>query len=134
MEPRLTSRVFLLASLSLSMVLSGHAQIAQPCCAQHTFIGNSPDEGNPGWHQEAQGLTHDADYWTSRRTQLSGQLHQRDPAPAGASLSRPICRAASIAAPAVCRAWSCARRHCSGPDTTITAIWISTSSMVRAIS
>jgi HYR domain len=62
MEPRLTSRLFLWASLSLSMVLSGHAQIAQPCCA-HTFIGNSPDEGNPGWHQEAQGLTHDADYW-----------------------------------------------------------------------
>jgi hypothetical protein len=63
MEPRLTTRMFLWASLSLSVVLSGHAQIAQPCCSQHTFLGNSPDEGNPGWHQEAQGLTHDADYW-----------------------------------------------------------------------
>src|SRR5262245_43228196 len=62
MELRLMSRVLLWASLSFSIVLSGHAQIAQLCCA-HTFLGNSPDEGNPGWHQEAQGLTHDADYW-----------------------------------------------------------------------
>jgi HYR domain len=32
-------------------------------CTQHTFLGNRPDEGNPGWHQEAQGLAHDADNW-----------------------------------------------------------------------
>lgn len=41
---------------------SGHGFAAQ-VCTQHTFLGNGPDEGNPGWHQEAQGLTHDADHW-----------------------------------------------------------------------
>ena len=46
--------VFALAFLS-----SGDAQV----CATHTYLGNNPDEGNPGWHEEAQGLTHDADYW-----------------------------------------------------------------------
>jgi hypothetical protein len=32
-------------------------------CTQHTYLGNRPDEGNPGWHEEAQGLAHDADNW-----------------------------------------------------------------------
>jgi hypothetical protein len=32
-------------------------------CTQHTYLGNRPDEGNPGWHAEAQGLAHDADNW-----------------------------------------------------------------------
>ena len=41
---------------------SAHVAAAQ-VCTQHAFLGNGPDEGNPGWHQEAQGLTHDADYW-----------------------------------------------------------------------
>src|SRR6185295_10772046 len=27
------------------------------------FLGNRPDEGTPGWHEEAQGLAHDADNW-----------------------------------------------------------------------
>jgi hypothetical protein len=32
-------------------------------CSQHTYLGNRPDEGSPGWHVEAQGLAHDADNW-----------------------------------------------------------------------
>src|SRR5262245_4466973 len=58
MKPWLMSRVF----LCVLALLPGRAATAQ-VCTQHTFIGNAPDEGNPGWHQEAQGLTHDADYW-----------------------------------------------------------------------
>ncbi len=37
----------------------GRAQV----CTEHTFLGNGPDEDRPGWHQEANGLTHDAGYW-----------------------------------------------------------------------
>jgi hypothetical protein len=37
----------------------GWAQV----CTQHTFIGGNPDEGDPGWHVEAQGIAHDADNW-----------------------------------------------------------------------
>lgn len=32
-------------------------------CTTHTYLGNNPNQGNPGWHQEVQGLAHDADYW-----------------------------------------------------------------------
>lgn len=32
-------------------------------CTNHTFLGNRPDEGNPGWESEANGLAHDHDHW-----------------------------------------------------------------------
>ena len=31
--------------------------------AYYLFLGNYPNEANPGWHEEAQGLTHDRDNW-----------------------------------------------------------------------
>jgi hypothetical protein len=64
---------FEISSLSLAAVdiagsVSGHLAFlsffdASPICTQHTYLGNRPDEGNPGWHREAQGLAHDADNW-----------------------------------------------------------------------
>lgn len=44
---------------ALTMVAAGDAHV----CTMHTYLGNNPDEGNPGWHEEAQGLAHDADSW-----------------------------------------------------------------------
>ena len=44
---------------ALALVATGDAHL----CTEHTYLGNNPDEGNPGWHEEAQGLAHDADYW-----------------------------------------------------------------------
>lgn len=53
-------RVRLLAVMCVCLVpLTGAAHV----CATHTYLGNNPSEGNPGWHQEVQGLAHDADYW-----------------------------------------------------------------------
>jgi hypothetical protein len=52
------------AVLGLAVVLALAPAFSQAqICTQHTFLGNRPDEGNPGWHSEAQGLTHDADNW-----------------------------------------------------------------------
>ena len=39
--------------------------------AYYNFLGNYPDEANTGWHQGAQGLTHDRDNWfITQRGQL----------------------------------------------------------------
>lgn len=43
----------------LALTATGDADV----CTTHTYLGNNPDEGNPGWHEEVQGLAHDADYW-----------------------------------------------------------------------
>ena len=45
--------------LALALTVTGDAAV----CTTHTYLGNNPDEGNPGWHEEAQGLAHDADFW-----------------------------------------------------------------------
>ena len=58
-------------SHSIAMLLAGLALLeprgldAQPleACYRHTFLVDKPDEATPGWNQEAQGLTHDANYW-----------------------------------------------------------------------
>ncbi len=55
-------RTFLVASaVMLSFPYPLAAQTAQ--CYRHQSLTDKPAEENPGWHQEAQGLTHDADYW-----------------------------------------------------------------------
>jgi hypothetical protein len=47
-----------------AIVLAAASALADAqVCTQHTYLGNRPDEGNPGWHVEAQGLAHDADNW-----------------------------------------------------------------------
>jgi hypothetical protein len=55
---RLVPALVYSAALAAVPALS-YAQV----CTQHTFLGNRPDEGSPGWHEEAQGLAHDADNW-----------------------------------------------------------------------
>ena len=56
------SFAMLLAGL---MLLEARELDAQPleACYRHTFLADKPDEATPGWNQEAQGLTHDANYW-----------------------------------------------------------------------
>jgi hypothetical protein len=45
-------------------VLSCAAPIgASDCRYTHTYLGNLPKEGNPGWHSETQGIDHDATRW-----------------------------------------------------------------------
>jgi HYR domain len=56
---------------SIAVLLSGLVLLAprgldaQPldACYRHTFLYDKPDEATPGWNQEAQGLTHDSNYW-----------------------------------------------------------------------
>lgn len=49
--------------VSLVCVVAAVAVGDAHVCTTHTYLGNNPDEGNPGWHEEAQGLAHDADFW-----------------------------------------------------------------------
>ncbi len=38
--------------------------IAQPACeVDHLYIGGRPDNANPGWHENAQGISHDDAHW-----------------------------------------------------------------------
>src|SRR5262245_31089550 len=61
-------KCFMLVSAMIAIAVS-LASFAQPgvgsaqVCSQHTFLGDRPTAGNPGWHVEAQGLAHDSDYW-----------------------------------------------------------------------
>jgi hypothetical protein len=58
------ARQRLVPALVYSAALAAVPALSQAqVCTQHTFLGNRPDEGNPGWHEEAQGLAHDADNW-----------------------------------------------------------------------
>jgi len=47
----------------LSAILSQQAALAGSACYQHHFLGDVPNELSSDWSKEAQGLTHDADYW-----------------------------------------------------------------------
>lgn len=51
-------------------------QSAAQECSQHTLLGDRPAAGNPGWHEEAQGLAHDSDYWyvTQNREHLDPRM------------------------------------------------------------
>lgn len=51
------------SSFVLLLILATGTRGGAQVCSTHTYLGNNPDEGNPGWHEEAQGLAHDADYW-----------------------------------------------------------------------
>lgn len=53
------SLVLTCAACSSRLSVTGDAQV----CTEHAYLGNNPDEGNPGWHEEVQGLAHDGDYW-----------------------------------------------------------------------
>jgi hypothetical protein len=57
-----TIGVALLSALALNVSSPPSARAGEACYA-HQFLGDKPDEANPGWHQEAQGLTHDSNYW-----------------------------------------------------------------------
>lgn len=52
-------------ALNLGLILAATIVVAGDTgvCTDHTYLGNNPDEGNPGWHEEVQGLAHDADFW-----------------------------------------------------------------------
>ena len=45
------------------LLLAVPAATRQIATYSHTYYGNLPDEGNPGWHEEAQGLDHDDSSW-----------------------------------------------------------------------
>src|SRR5436309_3352273 len=64
-EPR-REAVLLRAALFAALALAGGgrgAALAGEACYEHHFLGDKPAEENPGWHQEAQGLSHDTDFW-----------------------------------------------------------------------
>lgn len=33
------------------------------CQEYYRYLGNYPEDANPGWHEDVQGVTHDDDYW-----------------------------------------------------------------------
>ena len=45
------------------LLLAVPAATRQIATYSHTYYGNLPNEGNPGWHAEAQGLDHDDSSW-----------------------------------------------------------------------
>lgn len=52
------------AALTLSaLVAAGAPARAQQCEYEHTYLGNLPKEKEPGWHFQAQGISHDASNW-----------------------------------------------------------------------
>ena len=55
---RLLALLLLLAAL---VPASAHA--ARSCSSEHRYFGNYPRESEPGWHDEAQGVTHDDRHW-----------------------------------------------------------------------
>jgi len=61
----MTTRGVLLRILAcaITLVAAFTQSATTQVCTQHTYIGDNPDEGNPGWHEEAQGLAHDNDNW-----------------------------------------------------------------------
>jgi hypothetical protein len=69
------------AALVLCVVALGSARSSAQSCSQHTFIGDSPSHGQPGWHDGTQGLTHDADHWyvTDTRNDKSRSILWRIP-------------------------------------------------------
>jgi hypothetical protein len=54
---------FGLRTLVVALWLVGDGEAAAQICTNHTFLGDRPHEGNPGWESEAQGLAHDDDHW-----------------------------------------------------------------------
>jgi len=48
---------------ALTLVAAFAQSVTAQVCTQHTYIADNPDEGNPGWNEEAQGLAHDTDNW-----------------------------------------------------------------------
>ncbi len=59
MTRRTSAVVFACALCFVAADQEAHAQ----ACTEHTFLGNGPNEQQPGWHHEANGLTHDEAYW-----------------------------------------------------------------------
>jgi hypothetical protein len=54
----------LLVGLALLWAVPVHANTPGPrCTSWHTFLGEAPDDKEPGWHDRAQGLTHDDRNW-----------------------------------------------------------------------
>ncbi len=43
--------------------------VARPYESYFMYLGNYPDEANPGWHENVQGLAHDEAYWYITQTQ-----------------------------------------------------------------
>ena len=59
MSRRVICRIIVSVLTSIAAVRLGVAQV----CTRHTYLGNRPAEGNPGWHEEGQGFAHDQDFW-----------------------------------------------------------------------
>ena len=55
--------------------LATHTEVRAQVCTEHTFLGNAPNQDQPGWHHEANGLTHDEGYWLiTQNAESSPQL------------------------------------------------------------
>lgn len=65
------------AALALALSLALSLALAAPATAQHSgyeayygYLGTYPDETNPGFHVDVQGVTHDDDYWYFTNSEL----------------------------------------------------------------
>ena len=55
-----------IAVVSAGLLLLATDRLAaqpSPACYRHTFLNDKPNEESPGWNHEAQGLTHDGNFW-----------------------------------------------------------------------
>lgn len=65
---KLSIRTALLAGIlvvgqGLLLLAPGSSNAQQAYEAYYNYLGNYPHEKETGWHQDAQGLTHDQDNW-----------------------------------------------------------------------
>jgi hypothetical protein len=58
----------LMLGQALLLLMPGPGRAQGPYEAYYLYLGNYPDEANPGWHENAQGLAHDRDNWFITQT------------------------------------------------------------------
>jgi hypothetical protein len=64
------------AALALCVLALASQRSSAQSCSVHTFIGDNPSHGQPGWHDGTQGLTHGPRHWyvTDTRNDKSRSL------------------------------------------------------------
>ena len=67
----LVSRAVRLLGLFALLLATASPHAQTTTTYSHTYFGNLPDEGNPGWHSELQGIDHDDSHWYFAQNSLA---------------------------------------------------------------
>lgn len=64
--------------------------LSEPYEGYYLFLGDYPKQEQPGWHNEAQGITHDSNYWYITQSSFGGVTGALWKIPVSHDLSSPI--------------------------------------------